>query len=100
MYVIIKCGARLTIILCLFGLILKKVKELNKSRGFEVHWVGWGWLPRKKHFGASPKSVEIKYMLDYFFPFFLYLKSVTYDVAILCALILQYVYPNKVTLNE
>ena len=39
-------------------------------------------------------------MLDYFFPFFLYLKSVTYDVAILCALILQYVYPNKVTLNE
>ena len=23
-------------------LILKKVKELNKSRGFEVHWVGWG----------------------------------------------------------
>ena len=62
-------------------------------------WGGAGYR-EKKHFGASPKSVEIKYMLDYFFPFFLYLKSVTYDVAILCALILQYVYPNKVTLNE
>ena len=69
MYVIIKYGARLTIILCLFGLILKKVKELNKSRGFEVHWVGWGWLPRKKTFRCLPKICRDKIYVGLFFSF-------------------------------
>ena len=45
-YVIIQCGARQTIILCLFGSIKKKDKILkSKYRGLEAHWVGWGWLP-------------------------------------------------------
>ena len=48
------------------------------------------------NFAVSPQNM----FRTIFYSFYLYLKSVTFDVAILCALILQYVYRNKVTLNN